>query len=207
MVIPVDPLKSPIAPDLLPRARAGDADAFCQLIKPLQAALLRQATLLSGDPAGAEDLVSETFVAAWTSLARYDQSCRLSTWLYAILLHRHQKAIRRARSRPISLAWLTFFQADKLGQENLERPAPAPSPLDQTAQNETFAHLRRCIEQLPERHRQVIWLRFFEDASLDDIAKVLRCSTGTVKSRLHHALEKLRKMKVNLEDARGDKQV
>jgi len=51
---------------------------------------------------------------------------------------------------------------------------------------------------LPAKHRQVVLLRFFEDASLPDIAAVLGCSVGTVKSRLHHALEKLRKMKMNL---------
>jgi RNA polymerase sigma-70 factor, ECF subfamily len=205
MVITDDPAEPSTAPPLLPRARAGDADAFCQLIEPLQAALLRQAILLCGDPAAAEDLVSETLVSAWTSLARYNESCRLSTWLYSILLHRHQKSIRRARSRPISLAWLPFFQADKLNQQSLEQASPHPTPAEATGQNETFAHVRRCLEQLPEKHRLVIWLRFFEDASLEDIAMVLGCSTGTVKSRLHHALEKLRKMKVNLPGAKGDK--
>ena len=73
------------------------------------------------------------------------------------------------------------------------------------AQNETSARLRQCLEMLPEKHRQVILLRFFEDASLPDMAAVLGCSIGTVKSRLYHALEKLRKMKMNLPDMKGDK--
>ena len=74
-------------------------------------------------------------------------------------------------------------------------------------QNETGAWLRQCLERLPDKHRQVILLRFFEDASLPDMAAVLGCSVGTVKSRLHHALEKLRKMKMNLPDQKGDKQL
>jgi RNA polymerase sigma-70 factor (ECF subfamily) len=53
----------------------------------------------------------------------------------------------------------------------------------------------------------VILLRFFEDASLPDMAAVLGCSVGTVKSRLHHALDKLRKMKMNLSELAGDKQI
>ena len=73
------------------------------------------------------------------------------------------------------------------------------------AQNETADRLRQCLELLPEKHRQVILLRFFEDASLPDMVAVLGCSVGTVKSRLHHALEKLRKMKMNLPDMKGDK--
>jgi RNA polymerase sigma-70 factor (ECF subfamily) len=60
---------------------------------------------------------------------------------------------------------------------------------------------------LPEKHREIIQLRFFEDASLPDMAAVLGCSVGTVKSRLHHALEKLRKMKLNLPDTKGHQQV
>src|ERR1700739_4969915 len=117
MVNATDSIEPPTAADMLSRARAGDAEAFCHLVQPLQAALLRQAVLLSGDAATAEDLVAETLVAAWTSLVRYDESCRLSTWLYSILLHRHQKSVRRAHSRPISLAWLSFWQADELERQ------------------------------------------------------------------------------------------
>ena len=75
------------------------------------------------------------------------------------------------------------------------------------AQNETGGRLRQSLESLPDKHRQVIPLRFFEDASLPDMAVVLDCSVGTVKSRLHHALEKLRKMKMNLPELKGDKQL
>ena len=52
----------------------------------------------------------------------------------------------------------------------------------------------RCIQTLPARHQQVIYLRFYVDNSLESIAAALGCSVGTVKSRLFHALEKLRKM-------------
>ena len=207
MVITDVPLEQSDTRELLPRACAGDADAFCRLTEPLQARLLRQAVALGGDLSAAEDLVSETLVEAWKSLPRYNQTCRLSTWLYAILLNRHRKSVRRARCRPLSLAWLPFFQAEELHkrQENLSSPDLSPS--EALAQNETSAQLRQCLELLPDKHRQVILLRFFEDASLPDMAAVLGCSIGTVKSRLHHALEKLRKMKLNLRDLKGDKQV
>src|SRR5580692_290132 len=113
----------------LTRARAGDAAAFCRLIEPLQTRLLRQAAALSGDLSAAEDLVAETFVEAWKSLARYDETCRFSTWLYAILLHRHQKWTRRARSRPVALAWLPLFERDHLTaeQENIASPEQSPA--------------------------------------------------------------------------------
>src|SRR5262245_10992358 len=100
MVIADVPVEASTEKDLLVRARNGQADAFCRLIHPLQTRLFRQAMMLCGDTHAAEDLVSETLVEAWKSLARYNATCRFSTWLYAILLHRHQKAVRRARSRP-----------------------------------------------------------------------------------------------------------
>lgn len=207
MVIADDQLELSEDWDLLSRARAGEAGAFCLLTESLQARLLRQAAALAGDLSAAEDLVSETLVEAWKSLPRYDQTCRLSTWLYAILLHRHRKSVRRARCRPISLAWLPLFEARELDRQQANLASTEPSPAETMVQNETGAWLRQCLERLPDKHRQVILLRFFEDASLPDMAAVLGCSVGTVKSRLHHALEKLRKMKMNLPDQKGDKQL
>ena len=206
MPITDDGIETTAPGELLTRARAGDAAAFCRLTAPLQTRLLRQAAAMAGDLSVAEDLVSETLVEAWKSLPRYDGSCRFSTWLYAILLHRRQKLARRARSRPLALAWLPFFERDDLAARHENLPSPEPSPSENAAQHDTAARLRECVDRLPEKHRRVILLRFFEDASLPDIARVLGCSEGTVKSRLHHALEKLRKMKMNLAEMKGDKQ-
>ena len=86
-------------------------------------------------------------------------------------------------------------------------PSPEPSPAEDAARNETSARLRACVGRLPEKHRRIILLRFFEEASLPDMAHVLGLPVGTVKSRLHHALEKLREMKMNLSDTRGDTQI
>ncbi len=168
MVITDDRLTPPAAPELLARARAGDADSFCLLIEPLQARLLRQAAALTGDLNLAEDIVSETLIEAWKSFPRYNESCQLSTWLYAILLHRYQKSVRRARSRPIALAWLSLFEARDLSNRQENLATPGPSPAEAAAQNETFAQLRQCIELLPKKHARVILLRFL---------KMLRCRT------------------------------
>ena len=207
MVITDDPPKLPDEKQLLARARAGETEAFCLLIGPLQARLLRQAVALAGDVGTAEDLVSETLVEAWKSLPRFNQNCRLSTWLYSILLHRHWKSLRRARRRPVALAWLSFFESRDLHDRQENLPSPDLSPAETMSENETGTRLRQCLERLPEPHRQVVLLRFFEDASLPEIADVLGCSVGTVKSRLHHDLEKLRQMKMNLPGPYGDKPV
>lgn len=203
MVIADDPPEPSAVRELLARARAGEGQAFALLIVPLQARLLRQAAALTNDMADAEDIVSEVCVRAWKNLSRYNETCRFSTWLYAILLHCHQEAKRRARSRPISLSRLPFLHAEELRQQQENGISAVPTPAVVALQNETARQLSRCLEMLPEKHREVIQLRFFEDASLPDMAAVLGCSIGTVKSRLHHALEKLRKMKMNLPDVRS----
>jgi RNA polymerase sigma-70 factor, ECF subfamily len=207
MAVTDEQLEPAASQELLARARGGDAPAFCRLLEPLQTRLLRQAAALTGDVSMAEDLVSETRVRAWKHLSRYNQTCRLSTWLYAILLHCHQETARRARSRPVSLARLPFSQASELHQQHENLPSSGPSPVEAAAQNEAAMQLNRCIDTLSEKHRDIIRLRFFAGASLPEMAAILGCSIGTVKSRLHHTIEKLRKMKMNLPDMKGHPQL
>ena len=76
--------------------------------------------------------------------------------------------------------------------------AGGESPLETVLQTERNHQIRSAIDELEEPHRQVVLLRFFEEASLAEMAGVLGCSEGTVKSRLHYALDKLRKMKLSL---------
>jgi RNA polymerase sigma-70 factor (ECF subfamily) len=192
--------------ELLPRAQGGEEQAFCDLAQQHEARLFQQAVALCRNPAVAEDLVAETIVEAWKSLQRFDGSCRFSTWLYAILLHRYQKLARKLRSRPVPLSAMPLRDAEA-GERLLEQlPDAGPSPADALAQAELDAPLRCAIAALPAKHQQVVLLRFYGGASLPEIATALGLSVGTVKSRLHHALEKLRKMKsiVNLSDTSGD---
>jgi len=192
--------------ELLEQARQGEPEAFCELARKHEAKLFQQAVALSRNPTTAEDLVAETIVEAWKSLQRFDGSCRFSTWLYAILLHRYQKLARHLRSRPVPLSAMPLADAE-VGERLLEKlPDSAPSPAEALNQADLDAPLRRAIAALPEKHQQVVLLRFYEEASLPEIATALGLSVGTVKSRLHHALEKLRKMKsiVNLSDGLRD---
>jgi RNA polymerase sigma-70 factor, ECF subfamily len=206
MVITADRPEIAGIADLLTRARAGESSAFCRLAAEHEGRLLQQACGLTHDPSAAEDLVCETMVEAWRSLGRYNGACRFSTWLFSILLHRHQKALRRARSRPIPLAALPLAEADERRQAHDNLPAEGPSPADDAMRREAADELRQAVEALPEKHQRVILLRFFEDASLHEMASVLGCSVGTVKSRLHYALEKLREAQheLNLSELWGD---
>ena len=147
---------------------------------------------LCGNASLAEELAQDTLVEAWKSLRRYNGNCHFFTWLCAILLNRYRNTLREKRAFPLStlteneqgafathLAGLTDHQA---------RP-------DQTILSREQAQtIQACLAALPPKHQQVIYLRFYVDDSLEEIAGALGCSVGTVKSRLFNALEKLRRM-------------
>lgn len=179
--------------DLLNQAQAGSAEAFCAVGQVVEARLYQQAVLLCRSTDGAEDLVAETLVEAWRSLRRYDHSCRFTTWLYAILLHRFQKACRRARSRPVSASALPLSVDPDAPEPSAGQTDHHPRPDESLHRREAEARWREAIACLPDTHQQVILLRFYEDASLAEIAAALNIAVGTAKSRLHHALEKLRR--------------
>jgi RNA polymerase sigma-70 factor, ECF subfamily len=169
--------------ELIDRAKAGEAIAFERLAGQHAAPLWRCAMALGKDSHWADDLVQETLIEAWRSLARFDGRCRFSTWLYGILRHRFLKGRPSRNAVGLSVS-------DALGQKQCTRPPP-----DQSAEaSEDARQIHRAVTSLPEEHRLVVELRFFAGATLEEIAAALDCPLGTVKSRLHHALEKLRKM-------------
>lgn len=148
--------------DLLARARAGEADAYCELAQASEERLFRQAIALCHDPTTAEDLAAETLIEGWRSIARFDGSCRFSTWLYAILVHRFQKTVRRAPSRPVTLAGLPRSERDA-GESSLVRlPDARPLPAENLVQQEQATRMRAAIDSLPPKHQQVVLLRFYE---------------------------------------------
>ncbi len=191
----------PEASGLLVQAQAGDAEAFGEVCRVYETRLLRQAMVLCGQATLAEDLAQDTLVEAWKCLRRYNGQCQFFTWLCAILLNRYRNTVRERRPVPFS-AYPEHDQHDlesSFGQ--LADPDSLPDEVAQ--QRERAAQLRSCIEALPAKQQQVIYLRFYVDDSLGGIAAALGCSVGTVKSRLFHALERLRGMNV-LAEQRGN---
>lgn len=179
---------------LIDRARAGEAIAFERLAEQHVARLWRCALALCKDGHWAEDLTQETLIQAWRSLGRFDGRCRFSTWLYGILRNRFLKGRRFQSTANVSAA-------DCVGQ------VPGTETPDRLAQaSEDALRIHQAVAELPEEHRLVVELRFFASATLDEIAAALGCPLGTVKSRLHHALEKLRQMNlgVNLFTSNGE---
>jgi len=178
---------------LLEQARAGDAEAFGEICRVHETRLLRQAVALCGNATLAEDLAQDTLVEAWKGLRCYNGRCQFFTWLCAILLNRYRNTVREKRPLPFS----AFPEHDRDAFQNrVDGLADHQSPPDQATElREQAVLVQQCIQALPAKHQQVIYLRFYVDDSLEGIAAALGCSVGTVKSRLFHALDKLRGMK------------
>ncbi len=185
-------MEAPETRSLLEQARSGDAGAFGEICREYETRLLRHALGLCGNVSLAEELAQDTLVEAWKSLRRYNGRCQFFTWLCAILLNRYRNALRKKQPLPISALVGHDQEAFENHLDGLTDQASRP---DQTAQlREQAAIVRACLAELPEKCQQVIYLRFYVDDSLEEIAGALGCSVGTVKSRLFAALEKLRRM-------------
>jgi RNA polymerase sigma-70 factor (ECF subfamily) len=139
--------------------------------------LLRSAFLLCGNEAEAQDLVQETLLQAFRSIHRFQGRSSIYTWLHAILLNlsRHH---RRSQRRII-------YDDDLVNRETADENPVHPDA------NAASSALRRALRQLSALHREVIILRYYEDLKIHEIAAELGISKGTVKSRLHYALQQL----------------
>ena len=143
----------------------------------------RAAMLLTGDSADAEDLAQETFLHAMKSWTRFDQASRLETWLYAILVNLDRKRRRSfVRDRRRIAKWIA----------RRDREPMRPTPADALEAQEWRTSVWIAVASLPENQHHTIVLRYSEGLSYEEIAQVMKCPVGTVKSRLHHGLSALR---------------
>jgi RNA polymerase sigma-70 factor (ECF subfamily) len=161
------------------RVQRGEPEAFERLVRryggPLQAFFTR----LGGGAADAEDLVQETFLRVFKARETFDAQRPLTPWIYGIAAHVWADHGRRQGAAPAALA--------------LEEPEAAPDDVaDQAARRDLAQRVREAVQQLPEEHRLVLILRHYHGLSYADIGQALGISVGTVKSRMHYALAKLR---------------
>lgn len=137
----------------------------------------------------ADDLAQETFLQAMLGIGRFAGESRVETWLYGILIRIHGKR-RRAASR-IWSRWLRWFDA--------QQSKTGDSAADRLEMQEWNHSLWHAVARLPDLQQQTLILRYSEDLPLAEIAVILGCPIGTVKSRLSQGLSGLQRMLVNHE--------
>jgi RNA polymerase sigma-70 factor (ECF subfamily) len=178
------PLPETVSEDagLVSRIRCGDLDAFELLYRKYSSRLYRTALAITGDRGGAEEILQDAFVRAYGAIDRADGSVSLSPWLHRIVVNLSCNWVRSNRRRLLSLdTWL-----DRL-------VVPAASPEHSAESIELGEIVREALSGLGVNQRAVLVLFYVLGFSLSEIACILDCPVGTVKSRLHYACKALRK--------------
>lgn len=128
------------------------------------------------DPHAAADIVNEVMLVVWRTAGRFKGGSKVRTWLLGIANNKALDVLRRRGKR----------SHEELDEEKLPETSPASGErVVAAAQHRRY--VRTCLEGLSDQHRQVVHLAFFEELSYGEIADIVDCPAGTVKTRMYHA--------------------
>jgi RNA polymerase sigma-70 factor (ECF subfamily) len=173
----------PTDEDLMLRAARADREAFTQLYHRHKDPLLTFCYRLLRNWEDAGDVFQEAFRYLHVHAATYQPTARFTTYLFHIARNMCIDVLRRRKRWNLQPLDPQLDAPD--GASGVERPLE---------QGETELKIRHAMEELPEAYREVVHLRIVEDLAYEDIAHILECPVGTVKSRLHSGLGLLRQI-------------
>lgn len=184
----------PTDEDLARRAADGDRASFGLLVERYQAPIYSYLLQIVRDPDCAGDLAQDTFVRAWCRLDRFDPARRFRPWLYTVatnLSRNHFRGMAR------------FRRACQTLQVRLDWSTEEPGPRETCRADREEQAVREAVNGLPGQYRAIVWLRYFEELSSQEIADVVGLTASAVDMRLSRARKLLRKRLAHLapEDA------
>jgi RNA polymerase sigma-70 factor, ECF subfamily len=133
-----------------------------------------------GDAADAAEAANEVMLEVWRGAARFEGRSRPLTWVLGIAQHKAVDRMRRAHATSAEL------DPEEIADEG-------EGAVELLSRVEDAERLRRCLERLPEAQRAVVHLAYFEDLGYGEIAAILECPEGTVKTRMFHAKHGLKR--------------
>lgn len=179
--------------ELVRRAKAGDQDAFSQLVEANQNKIYTLAVRMTGNPEDGADLAQEAFLRAWRTLPSFQEESSFSTWLYRLTSNLCIDFLRREKRRKTAVTTLSL-DSDEDDAPPPEVPDHRFTPESELERKELRSAVERGLSQLSDEHRQVLVLREMEGLSYTEIAAHLGLEEGTVKSRIARARLALRKI-------------
>lgn len=165
---------------LLERIAAGDQRALEQFYRHHHGAVYQFALRLVKNAADAAELVNEAMLEVWRGASKFRGESRVRTWLLGIVNYRAIDLMRKRK--PL---------AEDLGVAEDVADDGACEIHEALAGAESAQHVRTCVERLPGKQRQVVHLTFFEHLAYPEVAAVLAVPTGTIKTRIMHAKQRL----------------
>jgi RNA polymerase sigma-70 factor (ECF subfamily) len=173
-------------------AQSGDLHAFEQLFQQYHRGIYNTIFQLVRNETDATDLTQDVFVRAFRALPRLQSPEAFTSWLYRIAVNLGRNHLRdAARARTESLELGAGDEEDVGGQREIADSTGNPEVL--ALSKEMSRRVRQAIGTLSEDHRTVIALHHLEGMSVEEIARIMECSVGTVKSRLSRARDHLRR--------------
>lgn len=177
---------------LVNAARAGDVEAFGELVKRYDRQVFRVVRHLTENPQDAEDIVQEAFVKAFCNIKSFEGRAAFCTWLIRIAVNEALGRIRHRQKFPHNS--LEFTASDDDTVFELQIASSSASPEELCNDGEMRRALARAVHRLRPRLRAVFVLRDVQGMSAQETAEILRITVGTVKARLFRARQRLRQM-------------
>ncbi len=172
---------------LVERAQRGDKRAFELLVMKYQRKLGRLLSRFVRDPAEVEDVAQEAFIKAYRALPSFRGDSAFYTWLYRIAINTAKNyLVALGRRAPTTTS---FDNEEAEGFEDAEQLRDSATPEDELIGKQIAATVNRAMDALPDDLRMAITLREIEGLSYEEIATVMNCPIGTVRSRIFRARE------------------
>jgi RNA polymerase sigma-70 factor (ECF subfamily) len=188
---------------LVERAQRGDKQAFGLLVEKYQRKLARLISRLVRDPGEVEDVTQEAFIKAYRALPSFRGDSAFYTWLYRIGINTAKNYLVAMGRRAPTSTEVEAEEAEGYDGGELLREISTPESLLLT--KEIAGTVNQAIEALPEELRSAIQLRELEGMSYEEIAKLMDCPVGTVRSRIFRAREAIAERLKPLLDQAKDK--
>jgi len=165
------------------QAKQGDLDAFSMLYELHKTAIFRTALAITGERMPAEEILQETFLRAYRHIQKIRDGVSLSPWLYRVAVNlAYDLTAKKRRGTTIINALI-----ERLTMQ------PLTSPERKLEEREQQALIYEAINKLEFKQRATLVLFYLQNFSMLEIAEIMDCPVGTVKSRLHYARLNLRK--------------
>jgi RNA polymerase sigma-70 factor (ECF subfamily) len=174
---------------LVERVQAGDQQAYGLLVAKYQRKLLRLVSRLVRDPAEAEDVAQEAFIKAYRALPSFRGESAFYTWLYRIGVNTAKNWLIANRRRAPTTTEMDNTEAESYGESDLLRDVDTPERLLMSKQ--IADTVNSAMAELPDELRTAVTLREIEGLSYEEIAQVMDCPIGTVRSRIFRARESI----------------
>jgi RNA polymerase sigma-70 factor (ECF subfamily) len=185
--------------DLIQRFLEGDEFAFNHLVGKWHRPVLNFLYRYTGNMDDAQELTQETFKTVYEKLSTLKDRERFSSWIYTIALNHSRMRLRKRRSRPVeAIEDYTYDNNEQMDHYTSLTADGSFTPEEKFSQDEMADVVRRALDRLDQKQREVIMLKEYTGLKFSEIAEILGTPLSTIKSRMYIGMENLKKEIIRL---------